>query len=178
LETIEIKNRILAASHPVMRISSISPDQWYRKPSGPRRGPWYSCNYVVLDDSLWKRREECIYFVRDENSELRYVGISVNRLADRWRSSPAYNKELKSLGKNELFHSQCWPEICAHHSFEKPSGYTVSVLHGKALMPVLRDLNHPLSCLSSLSSDPDIAVIALEVWFVKRFDGQLWNKRK
>ena len=161
-----------------MKISSLLPDKWYRKPSGPRRGPWYSCNYEILDESLWKRREECIYFVQDGNNELRYVGISVNRLADRWRTSPAYNKELKSLNKNELFHSQCWPEICAHHSFEKSTGYTVSVVHGKALLQILSDLNHPLSCLGSLSDDPDIAVIALEVWFVKRFDAQLWNKRK
>lgn len=178
MEPIEIRDQIMAASQPVMRISAISPEQWYRKPSGPRRGPWYSCEYEILNDSLWKRREECIYFVCDVDEQLRYVGISVNRLADRWRSSPAFDKNLKSLGRNEIFHSQCWPEICKHHSFYKPTGYSVSVLHGKPLQSVLLALSHPLSCLGRLSDDADIAVIALEVWFVKRFESQLWNKRK
>ena len=161
-----------------MRIHSISPEQWYRKPSGLRRGPQYSCDYEIKNQSLWRRREECIYFVLDENNELRYVGISVNRLADRWRSSPAYSKELNPLGRNELFHSQCWPEICKSHSFEEPIDYYVSVINGQALQKILAELDHPLSCLGHLSGDPDIAVIALEVWFVKRFDSQLWNKRK
>ena len=178
MEPKEVRDQVLATANPVMSITSLSQNQWYRKPSGPRRGPWYSCNYKVINESLWKRREECIYFVQDGNNELRYVGISVNRLADRWRSSPAYDKDLKPLGRNELFHSQCWPEICAHHSFRNSSGYTVSVLHGKNLQAVLGELSHPLSCLTRFEDDPEMAVIALEVWFVKRFDTQLWNKRK
>lgn len=178
MNPVEVRERLLAASQPVMRISAISQGQWYRKPSGPRRGPWYSCEYEIVNESLWKRREECIYFVQDADNNLRYVGISVNRLADRWRSSPAYDKDLKPLGRNELFHSQCWPEICAHHSFERPAGYSVSVIHGKALQAVLVGLNHPLSCLGRLNDDADIAVVALEVWFIKRFESQLWNKRK
>lgn len=178
LGPIEVQNLILNDARPVMRITSLSQDQWYRKPAGPRRGPWYSCNYEVVDQNLWKKREECIYFVKDGEGVLRYVGISVNRLADRWRSSPAYDKNLKSLNRNELFHSQCWPEICSHHSFAKPSGYSISVLHGGSLLPALSKLNHPLSCLSKFTDDPEMAVIALEVWFVKRFEKQLWNKRK
>ena len=178
MDAIAIKDKILAASQPVMRISAIFPEHWYRKPSGPRRGPWYRCEYEILNQSLWKRHEECIYFVRDDHDQLRYVGISVNRLADRWRSSPAFDENLNSLGRNELFHSQCWPEICKHYSSEKPTGYVVSIIHGKALQIVLSELSHPLSCLGRLNDDADIAVIALEVWFVKRFESQLWNKRK
>lgn len=178
MEPKQVADEILLSATPVMRITSLSQHQWYRKPTGPRRGPWFSSQYEVVNQSLWKKREECIYFVRDEEGELRYVGISVNRLADRWRSSPAYDKELNSLGRNELFHSQCWPQICSNHSFEKPSGYYVSVLHGRNLLSALSELNHPLACLSKFTDDPEMAVIALEVWFVKKFSTQLWNKRK
>lgn len=178
MEPTKVMEYILEAAQPVMSITSLSENQWYRKPSGPRRGPWYSTEFLVHDQTLWKRREECIYFVRDSIGELKYVGISVNRLADRWRSSPSYDQDLQPLNRNELFHSQCSPQICLHHSFENPSKYQVSVLHGRKLLKVLGEIEHPLSCFSKFIEDPEMAVIALEVWFVKRFNQQLWNKRK
>lgn len=54
--------------------------------------------------------------------------------------------------------------------------------HGCAVMIQLTrlgaTLNNEINSLSFMKNDPDIAVIAMEVWFIKRFGDILWNKRK
>ena len=65
--------------------------------AGPHREAWGACKHEVFDEKLWLRREECICFVQDSAGTLRYVGISLNRLADRWRSSLAYGKRGRTL---------------------------------------------------------------------------------
>lgn len=174
----ECADVIVNSSDQVMKINSIMDNQWYRKPKGPRKGPWYSGQYEIVNNDFWNKNEECIYFVRNSSKELLYVGISVNSLRDRWRTSPAYDVNENPLGKNEIFHSQCWPEICKAHKQGGNESYSISVLHGKKLQSVLSSLDHPISNLAAMKDDSDIAVIAIEVWFVKRFWNQLWNKRK
>jgi len=92
----ECADSIISASSKVMTIKQVLDNQWYRKPKGPRKGPWFSCEYEVINQELWNKKEECIYFVSDNSNKLKYVGISVNALRDRWRTSlPMTN--LKSL---------------------------------------------------------------------------------
>ena len=117
-------------------------------------------------------------FLSTIHGELKYVGISVNRIKDRWRSSPAYDVNEVSLNRNEMFHSQCWPHMCNLKKSGVEEKYVVSVLHDHELIKVLSELNHEVSCLSNFKNDPDIAVIALEVWYIKHMGTQLWNKRK
>lgn len=119
-----------------------------------------------------------VYILCDTHQNiLHYVGLSVNRLADRWRSSPAFDSDLNSLGRNELFHSQCWSNICDAYPPHSPSHCSVSVLHGGELLKVLSELGHPLSCFSHFVEVPEMVVIALAAWFIKRFNSQIWNKR-
>jgi len=60
----EVQRFVLSASNPVMEITGLRKDMWYRKPSGPRRTPWYSADYDITDEALWRKKEGCIYFVR------------------------------------------------------------------------------------------------------------------
>lgn len=77
-----------------------------------RRGPWRSAVYDVLDQSAWDRRAPCLYIVGASDGGFRYVGISKNRLKDRWRLSPAFDESLtRKLPTNQLFHSRCWKEM-------------------------------------------------------------------
>ncbi len=60
----------------------------------------------------------------------------------------------------------------------KKDTYTVLVVHDYELIDVLSGLDNEISALACMKNDPDIAVIAMEVWFIKRFGNTLWNKRK
>ena len=70
-----------------------------------------------------------------------YVGTSGNRLADRWRTSPAYDADTgQRLPKNQLFHSQCWRRIQEAHlrNPDRPASYTVKSITGRELQKLLR----------------------------------------
>lgn len=162
-------------SKPVLELSEIGGREWYRKPKDGRRGPWLSAKYKVLDQSLWLRRTPCIYFVNDAQAWLRYVGISLNRLEDRWRTSPAYTVDDVLLQGDELFHSQCWPKLCEHARTGNQGTFHVSVLSGVELIELLRPLEHKLNHLAVFSEDPEIIVTVLEMWICKHGNG-LWNK--
>lgn len=172
----EIISYIVSKSSPVLQISEIGGREWYRKPEGGRKGPWLSAKYTVLDDVTWRRKGSCIYFVRDSSSILRYVGISLNKLNDRWRTSPAYCNKDVLLSGDELFHSQCWPKICEHAQAGNKDTYEVSTLSGFELIDLLRTLDHELSHLSFLHKDPEIVVTVLELWICKYGYITLWNK--
>ncbi|RVU30951.1 GIY-YIG nuclease family protein [Neptunomonas marina] len=169
---------IVAASKPVIQINGFTNNEWYRKPKGSRKGPWLQAEVEVLDQNLWNKRVPCLYFLANSKGELKYVGISVNRIKDRWRSSPAYDAADNPLQRNEMFHSQCWPHMCNLKKSGVDEKYVVSVIHDSELVHVLGGLDHEVSALSAMRSDPDIAVIAMEVWFIKHLGHQLWNQRK
>jgi len=166
---------LVSKSAPVIELSEIGGREWYRKPKDARRGPWLSARYKVLDQALWLRRASCIYFLRDPQEVLRYVGISLNRLEDRWRTSPAYTQDDVLLPGDELFHSQCWPKLCEHAKAGNWGTYAVSVLSGIELIELLRPLEHKLSHLAVFTEDPEIIVTVLELWICKYGNG-LWNK--
>lgn len=163
-------------STPVLKVYEIGGREWYRKPKDGRRGPWLSAKYSVLNEPAWRRKSPCIYFVCDDDETLRYVGISLNKMDDRWRTSPAYTVDDVLLPGNELFHSQCWPKICENSENGKAHSYQISVLSGIELLELLRTVNHDLSHLSFLRNDPEIIVTVLELWICKYGHTTLWNK--
>lgn len=173
---IEVISKLVAAATPVLRIKEIGGKEWFRKPKDGRRGPWLSAKYDVIDEAVWRRRGSCIYFLRDDRNELLYVGISLNKLDDRWRTSPAYGPDDRAFQSEELFHSQCWPAICERAAAGGRHTYTVSVLAGSELVELLSSVDHPISSLSALTHDPEIVVTAMELWVCKYGYATLWNK--
>lgn len=143
----EILSYLVSKSTSVLTVSEIGGREWYRKPKDGRRGPWLSAKYSVINETAWRRKSSCIYFVRDADATLRYVGISLNKMEDRWRTSPAYTADDILLPGDELFHSQCWPKICDHARNGKIGQYEISVLSGIELLELLRTVNHDLSHL-------------------------------
>ena len=181
--TIQLSSRdcasaIIQVSRPVISINGFNDLEWYRKPKGSRKGPWLQCRYEVIDEKLWREVKPCLYFLTKDNGDLKYVGISVNKIKDRWRTSPAYDVNEKFLHRRELFHSQCWPHMCDAKKAGSNDTYVVSIIHDTELVEVLSTINHEISGLSVFKNDPEIAVIAMEVWFIKHLQGQLWNQRR
>ena len=166
---------LVSGSSPVLKINEVGGRQWYRKPKDGRRGPWLSAQFEFLDKAIWERRGPCIYFVTDPKEVLRYVGISLNKLSDRWRTSPAFTESDEPLSGDEIFHSQCWRRI-AHPTKREASPFIISVLSGNEVLALLPNLDHELSALAILRNDPDIIVTVLELWVCKYGHGTLWNK--
>lgn len=165
----------VSASRPVLKINAVGGRQWYRKPKDGRRGPWLSAQFDFLDRAVWERRGPCIYFVTNLQGVLRYVGISLNKLSDRWRTSPAFTESDDPLPGEEIFHSQCWHRI-AHPTEREAPPFIVSVLSGSEALSLLPKLEHELSALAVLRNDPDIIVTVLELWICKYGHSTLWNK--
>lgn len=170
--------KIVEASTPVLKIDGFTGDLWYRKPKDGRKGPWLQGRVEFLNEKRWNTRTPCLYFLLNSSSQMKYVGISVNQLKDRWRMSPAYDLNEVSLNRGEMFHSQCWPHMCNLENQGIKETYSIVVIDGPELLAVLTDLDHEISALSIMKNDPEIAIIAIEVWFIKRFKNILWNKRK
>ena len=169
---------IIKVSRPVININGFNDSEWYRKPKDSRKGPWLQGRYEVIDEKLWRERKPCLYFLTKDNGELKYVGISVNKIKDRWRTSPAFDVNEKPLNRNEMFHDRCWPHMCDAKKAGSNDTYVVSIIHDTELVEVLSTINHEISGLSVFKNDPEIAVIAMEVWFIKHLQGQLWNQRR
>lgn len=174
--TQEVIAHLVRSATPVLRIDAVGGRQWYRKPKDGRRGPWLSAAYRVIDQKTWERSGPCIYFVQDSLQVLRYVGISLNNLDDRWRTSPAYTANDEPLRGDELFHSQCWHRIAHPTDRTDKLPITVSVLSGLEALALLPKLNYELSGLAVLHNDPDIIVTVLELWICKYGHATLWNK--
>lgn len=160
----------------VLEIVGLGGRTWYRKPKNARRGPWLSATYNVLNRRIWERSGPCIYFLSDNERILRYVGISLNKLDDRWRKSPAYSASDVRLAGDELFHSQCWHKFASAEGPRVPPPFIVSVLSGREALDALANMDHELSALAILKRDPDIIVTVLELWICKYGHATLWNK--
>ena len=83
---------------------------------------------------------ECLYFLTDGSGRLRYVGETKNRVADRWRTSPALCATTgRDIGKPFVFHNRAWrpleAELVSQGSGAGP--FLVSVLQGAALAEVV-----------------------------------------
>ena len=103
---------IIEASQPVIKINGFNDFEWYRKPKDIREGPWLQCRYEFIDEKLWSESKPCLYFLTEDNGDLKYVGKTRHGIKTRWREAPAYYKNKKPLKKNEMFHSQCMRPMC------------------------------------------------------------------
>ena len=169
---------IYRTATPVLRIHSIGGARWRRNvASGGRIGPWLQAKYTVLDNAAWEAREPCLYLVAGADSVIRYVGISRNRMRDRWRTSPAYDATTgQRLPVNQLFHSQCWKHI-ERESSTGIAGFEVRCITGAKLLSVLAKLGPPMSAFPASGADPETTVNAVERWLCNNKSARLvsWN---
>jgi hypothetical protein len=172
-------NEIYRASTPVIRIQGIGGHLWKRNVAkGGRIGPWLQAKYEVLNQTVWVARTPCLYLVIGSDKLIRYVGISRNRLKDRWRVSPAYEAEtMQRLAENQLFHSQCWKHI-ERETDENPNAtFEVRCIDAVALLLVLERLGPPLSAFTALRGDGEGIVAGVERWLCNNKGPSLvsWN---
>lgn len=94
---------------PVLKIHGVGGKLWKRNvKSGARIGPWLQGEFEIINEVAWKEKAPCLYMVSTSAESIHYVGISRNRLKDRWRTSPAYDADtMQRLSKDQIFHSQC-----------------------------------------------------------------------
>lgn len=94
LSAVELVRCIHQAATPVIRILDVGGRRWRRKvASGPRIGPRLPARYEILDHATWSARQPCLYLVAGDDGTVRYVGISVNRMKDRWRECPVLDAD-------------------------------------------------------------------------------------
>lgn len=176
---IEFSKEILAAAQPVIRLKGLGGKRWKRNVAkGSRIGPWLQASYELLNHSVWERREPCLYLVAGGNGVIRYVGISRNRLKDRWRLSPALDAEtMVPLAERQLFHSQCWKHIEREVLNEMEAEYEVRCISGEQLLPLLEKAGPPLSGFALLKGDNEGIVNCIERWICNNKNDRLaiWN---
>lgn len=154
-----------------------------QNPKDGRIGPWkYTASYTILDQRIWDRPGEVIYFVTDPEGRLRLVGQSMSKLNVRWKKAPMYDVNSRQpLGRKALFHTSSWPAIeTGFNAAERPP-FTVSALFRDRLEPICRtsvggladSLQMPETHLQRLSFHVESWVCSLD------FGGHaLWNKQK
>lgn len=176
---IEHAYAIFDAATPVIRIHGIGGQRWKRNVAkGARIGPWLQAEYDILAKDVWEARNPCLYLVSGSDQIIRYVGISRNRLKDRWRLSPALDSEtLTRLPENQLFHSQCWKFIEWEFEQRRNQTYEVRCIRGDALLPILKCLGPPLSAFAALEGDGEGIVAGVERWMCNNKSEKLvsWN---
>lgn len=170
---------IFSAATPVIRIHGLGGKRWKRNVAkGGRIGPWLQAKYEIINRVVWEARNPCLYLVAGADGVIRYVGISRNRLKDRWRISPAHDAEtMDRLPENQLFHSQCWKHIENEYSRNPSSAYEIRCIDGDALLPVLEKLGPPLSAFAALQGDGEGIVAGVERWMCNNKGPRLvtWN---
>lgn len=174
----QLVSKIYLAATPVLQIYGIADSRWHRNvPTDDQRyGPWLQGRYRVLDKNLWSERAPCLYLVAGERDKhIRYVGISRNRMKDRWRESPAIDHETGNRIEHQLFHSQCWRQIEAEYLRERTVGYEVRCVLGKRLTHVLSRLGQLPAELTT--DDSEAIVTAVERWICGHSSETLvpWN---
>lgn len=171
--------QIFQAAIPVIRIHGIGGRRWRRNVSkGARIGPWLPARYDILNRSVWSARSPCLYLVAGDDSIIRYVGISRNRLKDRWRESPAYDAEtMVLLPQKQLFHSQCWKHIEREYATTSSRAYEVRCIDADALISLLERMGPPLSAFTALRGDGEGIVAGVERWLCNNKSRELvsWN---
>lgn len=179
LQPHERADQIFRAATLILRIHGIGGRRWKRNVAkGSRIGPWLQARYEVLDQRIWEARVPCLYLVAGANGVIRYVGISRNRMKDRWRESPALDAEtMQPLPQRQLFHSQCWKHIERENAEDPTMTYEVRCIDGEKLLPVLKRQGPPLSALTALRGDGEGIVAAVERWLCNNRSDRLvsWN---
>lgn len=184
-QTINHARIIFNASTPVLRLHGLTEKYWKRNtgngPLGdrdPRIGPWMQGTYDVLNEAAWSERAPCLYMVQERGDKIRYVGISRNRLKDRWRLAPAYDAEtMQPLPKRQIFHSQCWRHVEQAVKTDPNTFFEVRAIRGMALKSVLQEIGEPLSGFAVFGADEESMVASVERWFCNRSNDDLanWN---
>jgi hypothetical protein len=177
--TTNLAYQVFDAATPIIRIRGLGGRMWKRNVAGGARvGPWLQAEYDILDHAKWKARQPCLYVVAADDGVIRYVGISRNRMADRWRESPALDAEtMAPLPRRQLFHSQCWKRIQLEVEHLPNRTYEVRCIDGEALSRTLSRLGPPLSGFCALGSDGEGIVAAVERWICNNSHAHLasWN---
>lgn len=171
---------IFKSAATVLKIHGIGGKRWRRNvPSTDSRyGPWLQANYSVVNSTLWGAREPCMYLVAGQRDGIiRYVGISRNRMRDRWRESPALDHETGAKIENQLFHSQCWKYIESELINKHVTEYEVRCIGGQELRKVLENLGPPLSAFAALGDDYEGIAASIERWMCNNRSHRLvsWN---
>jgi hypothetical protein len=170
---------IYSAATPVLRISNVGGRQWKRNVAkGARIGPWYQGHHHIIDSAAWHKREACLYLVSPGHGEIGYVGISRNRLKDRWRTSPAFDAEtMQRLPQDQIFHSQCWKHVERISLANPGSTFEVRAIWAGQLCSVLERLGPPLSAFTVLRDDGESVVASVERWICNNRTARLasWN---
>lgn len=176
---VRFSQAIYDAAKPVIRIFGVGGKRWRRNVAkGARIGPWLQAKYRVLDETSWLRRTPCLYLVGGDDGGIRYVGISRNRLKDRWRISPAYDAEtMVRLPEDQLFHSQCWKFVEKECAARPSAQFEVRSISSDRLVPVLDSLGPPLSGFTVLKDDGESVVASVERWICNNSTDRLasWN---
>ena len=176
---IEHAYAIFHAATPVIRIHGVGGKRWKRNVAkGGRIGPWLQADYEIVNRAVWGARCPCLYLVAGSDGVIRYVGISRNRLKDRWRVSPAHDADtMTKLPENQLFHSQCWKHIERESSSQTGSMYEIRCIDGASLLPLLERLGPPLSAFAALRGDGEGIVAGVERWMCNNQSPKLvsWN---
>jgi len=164
---------------PVLHIHRIGGKRWKRNVAkGGRIGPWLQAEYSILNAKVWESRIPCLYLVGGSDGKIRYVGISRNRMKDRWRVSPAYDAEtMIRLPENQLFHSQCWKQIERETEANRNATFEVRCINADQLLPLLERMGPPLSAFTALRGDGEGIVAGVERWLCNNKSGELvsWN---
>lgn len=176
---IDVAREIYRRATPVLRIHGIGGRRWRRNVAkGSRIGPWLQGQYDILDEQVWRAKSPSLYLVAGGDDVIRYVGISRNRMKDRWRESPALDAETSQpLPQRQLFHSQCW-RLIEKESATKPNiTYEVRCIHADQLLRVVGVQGRPLSALTVLADDGEGVVAAVERWLCNNKSADLvpWN---
>jgi hypothetical protein len=175
-----ITESIFKAAKLVLRIHGMDGPKWRRNvASGARIGPWLQASYEVVNDVAWKARTPCLYMLAGSDGGIRYVGISRNRMADRWRVSPALDADtLAQLPRRQLFHSQCWAPMQEEVARVPNQSYEVRCIDGESLTHVVSRLGAPVSGFAVLAGDYEGVVAAVERWICNQQTALLvpWNK--
>jgi hypothetical protein len=172
-------HQIYQCATPVLSIQGIGGKRWKRNVAkGGRIGPWLQARYSVLDSKVWVQKTPSLYLVSGSDGRIRYVGISRNRMKDRWRVSPAYDAEtMVRLPENQLFHSQCWKQIELETNVNPAATFEVRCINAATLLPLLVKLGPPLSAFVALGNDDEGIVAGVERWLCNNKSDVLvtWN---
>jgi hypothetical protein len=176
----QLASEIYREAAPVIHIHNIGGKRWRRNvpPTDGRHGPWLQAKYTVLNYGLWGDRTPCLYLVAGRHDGvIRYVGISRNRMRDRWRESPAIDHETGLKIENQLFHSQCWRYVEFDLSIKGVTEYEVRCINGRDLRTVIERMGPPLSGFAALGDDPEGIAASVERWMCNNQSARLvsWN---
>jgi hypothetical protein len=171
--------QIFLAATPVIRISGLGDRRWKRDVSkGPQAGgPFLRARYEILDEAAWEALRPYLYLVAGDDHVILYVGISRNRLQDRWHLFTGYDARTGILlvGK-QLFHRECWLHFESKNETNNESTYEVRCIDGKGLAQVLHRLGLPLSNIGVFGHSGESVISGVERWMSRSVELAPWNR--